>query len=82
MTYVDPIIEKFGGVRKMAAAIDRPVSTVGSWSTRGSIPDDAKASVLKIAQSLGIDLDKSDFFPAAPGDAAAPSDPTDNKDAA
>jgi hypothetical protein len=47
----------------MAAAIRRPVSTVQSWKSRGSIPDDHKGHVLLTAQMLGVALGPVDFFP-------------------
>jgi hypothetical protein len=63
MTYVIKIIEAFGGVRPMARAIRRPVSTVQSWKDRGSIPDDNKPEVLAVAISSGLEIDRVDFFP-------------------
>ena len=63
MTYVDQIVEKFGGVRSLARAIEKPVSTVSSWKTRGSIPDEHKVDVLNSAITAGVDLAPEDFFP-------------------
>lgn len=63
MSYVSKIIETFGGVRPLARAIGRPVSTVQSWKDRGSIPDDHKSAVLITANELGIPLVPADFFP-------------------
>ena len=63
MTYVSKIVQSFGGVRPMASALGRAVSTVHSWSARGSIPDDEKPVVLAKAAELGIDLTPADFFP-------------------
>lgn len=63
MSYVQKIIDRFGGVRPMAKAVGKPVSTVNSWNTRGSIPDVNKPLVLASAKSAGIDLGKADFFP-------------------
>jgi hypothetical protein len=71
MNYVASIIAAFGGVRPMARAINRPVSTVHSWKDRGSIPDEHKRDVLTTAQALGLNLGPADFFPA---DLQAPSD--------
>lgn len=73
MTYVDLIIDKFGGVRPMASAIRKPVSTVHSWKVRGSIPDNSKLDVLSAANDMGIQLAPENFFPvrsANPSDAA------------
>lgn len=65
MTYVDRIVETFGGVRPMAAAIGRKPSTVMSWKVRGSIPDAHKLTVLAAAQQQGLPISKGDFFPSA-----------------
>ena len=64
MSYVTHIIDKFGGVRPMAAAIQKPVSTVQSWKVRGSIPDANKPDVLTRARELKLELRPEDFFPA------------------
>lgn len=63
MTYVDLIVERFGGVRAMARELRRPVSTVSSWQDRGSIPDAHKPDVLARSHDLGLGLTESDFFP-------------------
>jgi hypothetical protein len=65
MSYVDTIIQAFGGVRPLAAAIKKPVSTVGSWASRGSMSDEAKALCYATAQNMGLALTKEDFFPTA-----------------
>lgn len=66
MSYVTKIIAAFGGVRPMARAIGRPVSTVQSWKDRCSIPDEQKVEVLLCANSLGLGLGREDFFPTLP----------------
>lgn len=63
MSYVSKIIDAFGGVRPMARDIGRPVSTVQSWKDRGSIPDEHKAPVLKVARAKSLGLNEADFFP-------------------
>lgn len=70
MSYVPNIISKFGGVRPMARAIGKPVSTVQSWKDRGSIPDDSKVDVMRVAQSSGIEIGLVDFFPSLTPDGA------------
>jgi hypothetical protein len=67
MSYVDVIVSKFGGLRRMAVLLKRPVSTVQSWKARGSIPDSAKPAVLSRAKELGIDLRPEHFFPGIEG---------------
>lgn len=69
MTYVSKIVSAFGGVRPLAAAIGKPVSTVMSWKARGSIPDDQKPVVLAAARSLRISMEPADFFPLEAGEA-------------
>ena len=64
MTYVAKIIDKFGGIRPMASAIGKPVSTVQSWKVRGSIPDRAKPDILACARTSGVELSPADFFPS------------------
>ena len=66
MSYVDKIIDSFGGVRAMAREIDRPPSTIASWRARGTIPDSVKVHVLACAQKSGRALRREDFFPDHP----------------
>ena len=50
------IIERFGGIRPMAAKIDTPVTTVQGWKKRNVIPATRRADVLKAAKDNNIDL--------------------------
>lgn len=63
MTYADKIIAAFGGPRKMARRLDKPVSTVNGWSVRGQIPDDSKAQILVCAREDGLPIGIIDLFP-------------------
>lgn len=63
MAYAKRIIDLFGGYRKLAAQIDKPVSTVKSWYERGTIPDWSKPAVLDAAHRNGLAITKADFFP-------------------
>ncbi|MEM9211803.1 MAG: hypothetical protein AAGA63_09975 [Pseudomonadota bacterium] len=63
MTYVSKIIDAFGGIRPMAARINKPVSTVQSWKLRGSIPDEHKPDIYQASEEDDIGLSKEDFFP-------------------
>ncbi|MBO9453243.1 hypothetical protein J7426_23480 [Tropicibacter sp. R16_0] len=63
MTYVEKIVGRFGGVRPMAEKIGYPVSTVMSWKSRGSIPDEHKPKVLHFARENDLELTEVDFFP-------------------
>jgi hypothetical protein len=62
MSYAAKIIDKFGGTRKLAAAIDLPPSTVQSWKDTGLIPAKHQQVVLDKARETNIDLTPDDFF--------------------
>ncbi|WP_146195197.1 carph-isopro domain-containing protein [Pararhodobacter marinus] len=64
MEHISKIIEKFGGVRPMAAALGRPKSTVHSWMVRGSVPDEAKTEIIAKSDELGLGVQLSDFYPS------------------
>jgi len=64
MGHISQIIEKFGGVRPMAAALGKPKSTVHSWLVRGSVPDDAKAEIIAKSDELGFGVELADFYPS------------------
>jgi len=63
MNYVDNIIAAFGGIRPMAATIDKSPSTVHGWKKRGSIPDRQKRLIYGVAIALNLPLDVNDFLP-------------------
>lgn len=71
MNYAANIIAKFGGVRAAASALGRPPSTVQGWKVRGSIPDPEKPVVLSTAISMGIAVEKDDFWPGQASEDAA-----------
>ncbi|MBI4030388.1 MAG: uroporphyrinogen III synthase HEM4 [Proteobacteria bacterium] len=50
------IIDRFGGIRPMAAKMDVPVTTVQGWKKRDVIPGDRRDDVLRAARGNGIDL--------------------------
>ncbi len=50
------IIERFGGIRPMAAKIDTPVTTVQGWKKRDVIPATRRADILSAAKENNIDL--------------------------
>lgn len=47
----------------MAKAISRQPSTVQSWKSRGSIPDDQKTHVWEAAKGAGVSLMPEHFVP-------------------
>jgi len=54
------IIEKFGGIRPMAAKIDAPVTTVQGWKKRDVIPGTRRQQIIDAAQDNNIDLGNLD----------------------
>ncbi len=58
------IIERFGGIRPMAAKVGAPVTTVQGWKKRDVIPSARRDDVMKAANENNIDL--SDLTEAAP----------------
>jgi hypothetical protein len=63
MSYVDHIIQAFGGVRKCARTIDEPPSNVSGWLRRGTIPDEKKVRLFDAACRLNLPLAPYDFLP-------------------
>lgn len=63
MSYVDDIIDKFGGIRATARATGKATSTVQGWKERGSIPDKQKPGILTAAKSQHVDISPADFWP-------------------
>lgn len=51
------IIERFGGIRPMAAKIDTPVTTVQGWKKRDVIPGTRRAQILSAAAQNNINID-------------------------
>ena len=78
MSYVDRIIEKFGGVRAMAGKIGRPPSTIQDWKNSGFVPARQQQNVLDKAREHGIALGTADFFerPGESQDAEAENEET------
>lgn len=69
-TQAQKIIEKFGGVNRLAAALDTDVSAIYKWNypkikggTDGLVPSSKIKDVLTAADALGIWLDSTDFDP-------------------
>ncbi len=64
-------IERFGGIRPMAAKIGAPVTTVQGWKKRDVIPGTRREDIVKAANENGIDitdlLDGGDPAPAVVG---------------
>ena len=56
MNNANEIIERFGGIRPMAAKINAPVTTVQGWKKRGVIPGTRREQILNAAAENNIDL--------------------------
>ncbi|HPD83770.1 MAG TPA: uroporphyrinogen-III synthase [Alphaproteobacteria bacterium] len=50
------IIERFGGIRPMAAKIDTPVTTVQGWKKRDVIPANRRDQIISAAAKNNIDI--------------------------
>lgn len=71
------IIERFGGIRPMAAKIGAPVTTVQGWKKRDVIPGSRREDIINAANDNGIDLsDLLDGAPAAPSSKESTSSPS------
>lgn len=56
------IIEKFGGIRKMAQIMGYAPSTVHNWHVRESIPAPQQGIILHYSNLHGIGLSAEDFI--------------------
>ncbi len=52
----EAVVERFGGIRPMAAKLDVPVTTVQGWKGRNQIPVGRFATIRAAAQEHGVDL--------------------------
>lgn len=50
------VIERFGGIRPMAAKLDIAVTTVQGWKNRGAIPESRYQAILDAAAEHDVDL--------------------------
>ncbi len=63
MTYVDRIIERFGGLTGLSKALGhKNPTTVQGWRDRGTIPSRQQSHVLAAAVGKGIEIGPADFF--------------------
>ncbi|MEA1649278.1 mitofilin family membrane protein [Nitrospirillum sp. BR 11164] len=58
---VDAIVERFGGIRPMAAKLGIPVTTVQGWKKRGHIPPNRRADLEAAASRLGLALSAAEL---------------------
>lgn len=71
----EQIIDRFGGIRPMAAKLDTPVTTVQGWKKRGAIPTARHGDILAAAAREGIALDPAELAQTDPGGPASRSEP-------
>lgn len=65
---VDHIISKFGGLTKLARALNmKHPTTAQGWKVRGSIPARHIPKIIEAARAQNIDLSLGDFFQLADG---------------
>ena len=53
---VEPLINRFGGMRPMARKVNVPVSTIQGWKKRDTIPSDRVPEIVKAAKANQISL--------------------------
>jgi hypothetical protein len=53
---VEPLINRFGGMRPMARKVDVPVSTIQGWKKRDNIPADRVDDIIKAAKTHHISM--------------------------
>jgi uroporphyrinogen-III synthase len=68
------VIDRFGGIRPMAAKLGVPVTTVQGWKGRGHIPENRFAAVRSAAAAHGVDLSSDPQFRAEPPSSTAASE--------
>jgi len=69
MTYVDKIVEKFGGVAALRRALDfKHESTIVYWIKIGSIPSKHHELIIQKGFEMEIGLTSNDFLPVNPHD--------------
>lgn len=74
MTPAEHVIRKLGGIRKAAALIGVPPSTVQSWKESGFVPARRQGQVLDAAGAANIPL-KAEEFISAPATADSATQP-------
>ncbi len=68
----EQIVERFGGIRPMAAKLDTPVTTVQGWKKRGIIPQSRHPDILAAATREGITLEPDLLAQTDPGPSSRP----------
>jgi hypothetical protein len=71
----EQIVDRFGGIRPMAAKLDVPVTTVQGWKKRGVIPVARHPDILSAAARSGIAIDPAELAQTDPGGVAGRVEP-------
>lgn len=74
MRSVSDVIEALGGSSILAGELGLPATTVASWKSRGSIPDEHRPTLIKIARKKairGVDYESLTLMHAARAENAA-----------
>lgn len=72
---VERVIERFGGIRPMAAKLDAPVTTVQGWKKRGAIPPARHDDLRAAAARHGVELDEAELTAAGQHDDGRAEEP-------
>lgn len=62
LTPVDLVIHSFGGVRKLARAIDRDPAAISRWRKSGTVPTPVQRKLLELAWARGINISAHDLI--------------------
>lgn len=76
---VERLIERFGGIRPMAAKLDIPVTTVQGWKKRGAIPAQRHADLKAAAARHTITLTDAELEATLPRDEHGTTSETDSE---
>ena len=68
----EQIIDRFGGIRPMAAKLDTPVTTVQGWKKRGAIPAARHGDIVAAAAREGIAVGPAELVQTDPGGPVRP----------
>jgi hypothetical protein len=71
VTPAEHVIDKFGGLTKLARALECAVSTVQGWKERGRIPQEHWLPIITVGKAQDIELCLQDFLPAPASEDAA-----------
>lgn len=56
------VIEVFGGVRKLARALNKTPSTISKWQKTGRVPSSSQEDILQKAEAMGLDVTAEDLI--------------------